>query len=153
MKSKFWAYIFIAVHPFKIEKDEWGNYNINHYHYHVIREYRYPQWIAKKYDRYFQYVQALVQCRFPKHYVSFHYCGYIPETREKLQSKRRSKISSAQAQVTKVKNAIEILKKECEGTLFDDYTKHPLYPRLKEKLQEKEFKLQQAVMDPIEEII
>ena len=153
MKSEFWAYIFIAVHPFEKEKDEWGNLNTNHYHYHVIKEYRYPRWIIKKHERFFQYVQALVQCRFPKHYVSFHYCGYIPETNEKLQSKRIRKISSAQAQVTKVKNAIEILKTECKGTLFADYTKHPLYPRLKYKLKEKELKLQQAIMKPVEEII
>lgn len=153
MESKFWTRISIVVHPNLKEKDEWGGFKVNHYHYHVIKEYRYPSWIVKKHDRFFQYIQALVQCRFPKNYVSFHYCGYIPETREKLQSKRRSKISSAQAQVTKVKNAIELLKTECAGTLFADYTKHPLYPKLKDKLLEKEFKLQQAVMEPVEEVI
>ena len=56
------------------------------------------------------------------------------------------KISSAQAQVTKYQNKIELLKQHLSGTLFSDYTQHPVYPKLKSKLEENKFKLQQAVM-------
>lgn len=152
-KQQLWAQVQIVVHPNKKEKDENGTCKTNHYNWHTIRRYNYPKWIIDKHRWFFQWVQALVQCRFPKHHVSYNYCGYYPETKEKLMSKRQQAISSAKAQITKYENKIEQVKQYCSGTLFSDYTKHPVYPKLKSKLEENKFKLEQAVMAAVNETI
>lgn len=151
--SKIWGQVTIAVHPNLKEKDENGCFKVNHYHKHVILQYDYPKWIIDKHKWFFRWTLALVQSRFPKYQVSEYYCGYFPETKEKLQSKRQQAISSAKAQVTKYENKIKLLKSYSAGTLFTDHTKHPLYPQLKSKLEENKFKLQQAVLQAVEETI
>lgn len=153
MKKELWAYVYVSVHPMLSSKDENGSYRTNHYHSHEIRGWRYPKWIIDKHRWFFRWVQALVQARFPKHRVSFHYCGYYPETREAMQSKRQRAISSAKSQVTRYENKINLLKEHCAGTLFQDYTQHPVYPKLKSKLEENKFKLNQAIMAEIEETV
>lgn len=153
MKQENWVYYYIAVHPNKKELDEDGRWKVNHFHSHLIKGWRYPQWIVRRHSRFFNWVLALVQVRFPQHYVTSHYCAYLPDTKERLTSKRRMNISSAKAQVTRYQNKIELLKQHCAGTLFQDYTQHPVYPKLKSKLEEKKFKLNQAVMAEIEETV
>lgn len=152
-ENQYWVIYSIAVHPFLKQRDENGKWKDNHYHKHVLRKWDYPAWIIKKHQWFFNWVLALYQVRFPKYRVTNYYYGYIHETKEKLQSKRRLKISSAQAQVTKYQNKIELLKQHLSGTLFSDYTQHPIYPRLKHKLEENKHKLQQAIMDNVEETI
>lgn len=153
MEEQIWAIVSIVVHHNIKERDENGRFKTNHYHWHVIKKWDYPKWIIDKHRWFFVWVQALVQSRFPKYYVSFHYCGYFPETMEKMASKRRTAISSAQAQVTKYQNKIDLLKEFCAGTLFNDYTQEPEYKRLKCKLDEKKFKLEQAIMANVEETV
>ncbi len=153
MKRNTWVYFTILVHPNKKEMDEYGRYQPNHYHKHLLRSWRYPQWIIKKHDHFFHWVVALYQVRFPKHYIGTRYCAYIPETNEVLASKRQRSISAAKAQVTRYENKIKLLTEHLSGTLFSDPTQHPLYPKFQAKLEEKKFKLNQAVMADIEETI
>lgn len=153
MKQEYWVHYSIKVHPNKKEVDEYGRWQPNHYHSHVLRSWHYPQWIVKKHDHFFHWVVAIYQVRFPKHHINTRYCAYIPETREMLTSKRQRSIFAAKAQLTKYENKIKLLQEYCAGTLFDDYTQHPIYPRLKSKLEEKKFNLNQAVMAAIEETI
>lgn len=153
MKKDWWARISIAVHPNKNVRDENGRWKVDHYNWHVIRSWELPAWITDKHRWYFQYVMALVQVRFKDHYVTYRYAGFIPETREKLNSHRRRKIASARAQVTKVEKAIEIYEKNKKNSLFNNYMEDPVYKKLKQKLEEKEFKLQQAILLDVEETI
>jgi hypothetical protein len=147
------AQIRIVVHPNKSEKDENGRFKTNHYHFHTIRKYNYPKWIVDKHGWFFQWVQALVQCRFPKHHVGFQYCGYFPDTNEKTLSRRKMAISAAQGQITKVNNQMELIREYSRKSLFQDYTELPEYVRLQTKLEEKKFKLQELLLVPIEETI
>lgn len=151
MKQKLWAVVRISVHPFRKDRDENGNFRVNHYHWHVIKEWHFPKWIINKHQRFFTYVQALVQSRFKFHYVSYSYSGYYPETNELMTSKRQLAISAAKAQVTKIENAISEYKVRRSQTLFSNYTEDPILSRLIEKLEQKKFNLQQAIMMDIEE--
>ena len=151
--STIWARVAIVVHPNKKVKDEIGAFKVNYYEYHVIKQWDYPKWIIDKHRWFFTWVQALIQCRFPKHYVSYHHGGYYPETKERLGSKRLSAISAAKAQVTKVENAIAEFIEEKSKTIWSDYENDPIYKKLLCKLDDKKFKLQQAVMQEVEETI
>lgn len=96
---------------------------------------------------------ALAQVRFPQHYIHNGYYAYFPDTKEKLASKRQLAISAAKSQLTRYQNKIELLKQHCAGTLFSDYTQHPVYAHLKAKLEEKKLKLELAVKAKIEEVV
>jgi hypothetical protein len=152
-KAEIWAQVSIVVHPFRKEKDENGRGKVNHYHWHVIKEWEYPKWIIDKHRWFFTFVMALVQTRFKAYSLSFRYCGFYPDTRESIISKRQRSISAAKAQVTKYENKMNILENLCKGTLFSDYKDHPLYPRLKFKIEENKLKFEQEIMSDVEERI
>lgn len=151
--SQLWACIKIEVHPNTKELDDYGSWRSNYRHGHLIRRWDYPKWIIDRHSWYFNWVLALVQCRFPKHYIGRVYCGYYPETQEKLSSKRQHEISEAQGQITKIKNVLKHYQEEKQKTLFSDLSNDPIYRKLQEKLEMKEFNLQQAIMMPIEETL
>jgi hypothetical protein len=153
MEKQLWAKVSIAVHPNKKELDEYGNWRINHYHWHVIKEWHYPKWIVDRHRRFFKWVLALVQSRFPKHSVEYRYAGYYPETKERLCSKRQQSISAAKAQITKVENIIRDYEAEKNKSLWSDLNSDPIHKKLIEKLEQKKFNLQQAIMMEIEETI
>ena len=148
--ANLWARVSIVVHPNKRIRDENGKLRVNNYEWHTIKQWDYPKWIIDKHTWFFKWVMALVQCRFPKHYVSYHYGGYYPETKERLGSKRLSAIAAAKAQVTKVENAIAEFIEEKSKTIGSDYENDPIYKKLLCKLDDKKFKLQQAVMQEVE---
>lgn len=151
--SELWAQVSIVVHPNKSMRNENGCLVADHYSWHTLKKWNYPKWIIDKHGWFFRWVQSVAQCRFPKHYISFRYCGYFPETMERLGSKRLSSIAAAKAQVTKVENAIEAFKEEKSKTLWNDFENDPIYKQLLCKLEDKKFKLEQAVMAPVEETI
>lgn len=152
-KPELWAQVTIAVHPHKKGAPKNGFYPTNYHHWHVIKCWEFPRWIIDRHGWFFRYVLALVQSRFPKHNVSFRYCGYWPQTRESMNSQRQRKISAAKAQVTKVERAIDQFVQERRKTLFYEYKSDPIYKKLQHKLEEKKFNLQQVVLEPIEETI
>lgn len=151
--SDLWARVSIVVHPNKMIRDENGSLRVDYYNWHILKKWDYPKWIIDKHRWFFRWVMSLAQCRFPKHYISYCYCGYYPETMERLGSKRLSSIAAAKAQVTKVENAIAGFVAEKSKTLWSDYENDPIYKQLRCKLEDKKFKLEQAVMAPIEETI
>lgn len=151
--ENLWARVSIVVHPNKNELDENGKLKVDHYNWHTVRKWDYPKWIIDKHTWFFRWVMSLVQCRFPKHNISYHYCGYYPDTMERLGSKLLQGISAAKGQVTKIENAIADFKTEKGKTLWNDYENDPVYRKLLAKLEEKQFKLQQAVMQNIEETL
>jgi len=156
MKSnpdQLWAQIIIRVHPNEKRMTQDGCYQTNHYHWHVLKEWNYPRWIIKKHDRFFSWVRCIYQVRFKNYRVDSTYCGYYPETKERLNSKRLNSISAAKAQITKVENAIAVFKEEKGKTLWNDYENDPIYKKLLCKLDEKKFKHEQAVMQNIEDTI
>lgn len=153
MKDELWAVVKICVYPHQKGMDEYGNRKVNHYHWHVVREWHYPKWIINKHRPFFTWVLALYQARFKFHYVAERYCGYYPQTKELMQSKRQLSISSAKAQVTKIENLIMEYETEKSKTLWNDLTNDLVYQKLKNKLQEKKSKLQEAVQMAIEETI
>jgi len=151
--EKLWAQISIRVHPNKKEVDEDGCRQTNHYHWHILKEWNYPRWIIKKHDDFFVWVMCIYQVRFKNYKVDKTYCGYYPETMERLGSKRLSSISAAKAQITKVENVIAEFKAEKGKTLWNDFENDPIYKKLLCKLEDKKFKLEQAVMQNIEETV
>ena len=148
-----WAQISIRVHPNKKQLDEYGCFKKNHFHSHILKEWNYPRWIIMKHQSFFWWVMCSYQVRFKNYKVEKTYCGYYPETKERLNSKRQSSISAAKAQVTKVQNVMAAFKEEKSKTLWNDYENDPIYKRLIEKLEEKKFKFEQAIMAPIEETL
>ena len=153
MEKQLWAIVRISVHPNRNKLDERGNWRANHYHWHVIKEWNYPKWIIDRHRRFFTWVQALVQVRFPGHNVSFSYAGYYPETRERLASKRQMAISAAKAQVTRIENALRDYEAEKSTSLWSDLAADPLHRKLTVKLEQKKYNLQQAVMMAVEETV
>ena len=153
MTEQLWAKVYICVHPNKKVIDDKGCWTINHFSSHVIKTWDYPKWIIDKHRRLFIFAHALIQVRFKNHYVDFHYAGYYPESRERMSSKRRSAISSAQAQVTKIKNVICEYEDEKNKTLWNDLSKDEIYQKLKQKLELKEYKLQQAIIMDVEDVV
>lgn len=153
MKEQLWAKVWISVHPNKKVIDDKGCWKVNHYSSHVVKSYDYPKWIIDKHRQFFTYIHALIQTRFKNHYVDYNYAGYYPETRERLSSKRRSAISAAQAQVTKIKNVVSEYEAEKNKTLWSDLSTDQVYHRLLNKLEQKKQNLQQAIMMQIEEVI
>lgn len=153
MKTELWAIVRICVHPNQKKVDELGKWKVNHYHWHILREWHYPKWIINRHRPFFTWVHALYQVRFKNHKVTFRYCGYYPETREMMTSKRQLSISSAKAQVTKIENLIRMYEAEKAKTLFSDMTNDEVYQKLCRKLQEKKSRLQEAVQMAIEETI
>jgi len=148
-----WMQITIRVHPNTKEVDEWGNPQKNHYHYHILKSWEYPKWIIMKHAKFFWWVMCMYQVRFKYYGINKTYCGYYPDTKERMGSKRLNAISAAKAQVTKVENAIAYFIEEQSKSLFSDYENEPVYKNLLCKLEEKKFKLEQAVMQQIEETI
>lgn len=151
--EKLWAQIIIRVHPNKKQLSEDGSFQTNHYHWHVLKQWNYPRWIVNKHERFFWWVMCVYQARFKNYRINKTYCGYYPDTKERLGSKRLSAIAAAKAQVTKVENAIAEFKEEKSKTLWSDFENDPIYKKLLCKLDDKKFKLQQAVMQEVEETI
>jgi Zn-finger protein len=153
MTSNLWAQVWISVHPNKNELDEKGCWKCNFYHSHLIRKWNYPKWIIDRHKSFFTWVQALVQSRFRGHYVQFCYCGYYPETKERMASRRQREISSAKAQVTRIENLISEYKKEKSKTLWQDPSSDAIYQKLILKLAEKKRNMKLAEEMPVEETI
>jgi len=153
MEKELWAVVRICVHPNQKKVDELGNWKVNHYHWHVVREWHYPKWIINRHRPFFTWVHALYQVRFKFHHVTFRYCGYYPDTKEIMSSKRQLAISAAKAQVTKIENVISDYEARISQTLFQNYSDDPIHKKLLEKLEQKKFNLQQAVMMAVEETI
>lgn len=153
MLKQLWAKVSIAVHPNKNELDEYGNWRVNHYHWHIIKEWHYPKWIVDRHRRFFMWVVALVQVRYPGHYVQYRYAGYFPDTKELLTSKRQRSISAAKAQLTKIENIIREYEIEKSKTLFRDLSKDQIYTSLTAKLEQKKLNLHQAIVMEIQETI
>jgi len=153
MEKQLWAIVRISVHPNRNRMDERGNWRVNYYHWHVIKEWNYPKWIVDRHGKFFTWVKALVQVRFPNHYITYSYAGYYPETREKLASKRQLTISAAKSQVTKIENALRHYEFEKSKSLWSDLGADPIHQKLLEKLEQKKFNLQQTIMMAVEETI
>lgn len=151
--DRLWAVVTIVVHPNLKSRDNNGRFEVNHYNKHVLKKWDFPKWIIDKHQWYFNWVLHLYSARFKMYSVDKIYCGYFYETKEKLNSKRQQKISQAQGQVTKYQNKINALKQYCSGTLFNDYTKHPVFPQLNSKLIENRKKLEDAIMESVNESV
>lgn len=153
MTSDLWARVWISVHPNKKELDDRGCWKSNHYHGHRIKTWDYPKWIIDRHKSFFIWVQALIQVRFPAHYVDFHYAGYYPETNELMASRRIREVSAAKGQVTRIENLIAKYEHEMSKTLFNDLSSDAIYQNLILKLMEKKRNLQLAEEIPIDEKI
>ena len=151
--NEYWAEVSICVHPNRKKLNEYGNYETNHYAWHVIKKYNYPKWIIDKHKRFLDWVLALAQVRFRKHHISFRYYGYKREDGNSILEKKKREIAAAKAQVSRIENAIRDYQDEMSKTLFNDLSNDEIYKKLLCKLDEKKFKLQQALMDDITETV
>lgn len=145
-QEPFWAIVSICVHPNRKHINESGNYETNHYHWHTLRQWDYPKWIIDRHRKFFVWVQAIYQVRFPNNYISFRYYGYKKAGEDSDRQKIAREIAAAKAQVTKVENAIKEYQAERSATLFSDLSTDEIYLKLTCKLEQKKFLLQQAVL-------
>jgi len=146
-KGKRWFYYTITVHPNQKlnEPDQYGNFiHVNHYHHHVLKVLNYPDSIIERRQWYLRYLVAKFQVRFPKHKINLTLCPYYPEDSDPVLFKKRQ-ISAAQAQITRVLNLINERRKELSTQLFKDELNDPFLMKCREKLYEKQYKLQQLI--------
>lgn len=132
--------ISFVVHPnIKCSESVTGE-KTNNFHKHVVKVLDYPKDVIMRRNWYITYWRAKVQVRFPRHYVAQHVYGYYYPEDDEATIKNRQ-ISSAKAQITKIKRLVDERKKELSKGLFQDFETDPYILKCTSKLEEKELKL------------
>jgi hypothetical protein len=150
MSGEHWMRHRICVHPFrKLDQPDHNGHNLKtvYDHWHCVKTFDYPSRITKKWAWYIDYWLARTKVRFPRNYVSHRTCGYFPEDEADAEGIKKRQRSSAQAQITKVLNVMEMRRKELSTQLFQDELTDPIMKKARAKLEEKKFKLQQLLID------
>ena len=148
--GEHWMRHNIAVHPhikLDVTDDMGHSLKTNHYHWHVIKSFDYPYRVTKKWSWYINYWFAKMQMRFPHHYIDMRTCGYCPDAEADVDERLKRSISAARAQVTKVLNVMEMRRKEMSTQLYQDEETDPVMIMGRRKLQEKQFKLSQLIIN------
>lgn len=144
-RGKHWLRYSICIHPFR--KQENRSLQTVHDHWHVLKVFDYPSEIIYRWDWYVKFCTAKLQVRFPRHHISLRVCGYWPDAEPDSETLKKRQISAARAQVTKVQNIIRMRRNELSKELFQDETNDPVMIKARRKLDEKQFKLNQLIVD------
>lgn len=149
-KGKQWFQYRIVVHPNKrLEKpDQYGlMIQPNHYHSHSLKVFNFPSEVFHRRPWFIRYWIAKMQVRFPMHKVTPWLYPHFPDENPDEETQKKRQISAAKAQVTKVENIIRMRRDELSKELFNDETNDPVMIKARGKLAEKQFKLNQLLID------
>lgn len=133
------------VHYVIISVREKQNYPlVEHYEWHDL-----PFDLRIKYDWYFKYRAALLQVKYPKHYVEFRF-GHVDATGPDIAKALQNRIRAKRSKITEYKNKLRLYEQQQaeqqKGQLFT-IPIDEMYPKAIAKIKRLECELQLLVAE------